>query len=68
MPGHCCVPKCTGKGGHRFPKEKQLRDCWIQAVKRGEPGWTPKPWTTVCREHFDTQDYQMETVEHSKNI
>lgn len=66
MPGHCCVPKCTGKGGHRFPKKKKLRDRWIQAVKRGEHGWTPKEWTTVCRCHFHEADYQEETIEFRK--
>ena len=63
MPGHCCVPQCLGKGGHRFPKCENKRRKWVQAVKRGEPNRKPQPWTTVCAAHFTAEDYLIETVE-----
>jgi hypothetical protein len=31
---YCCVPCCTGRGGHRFPSDKELRAKWSVAVRR----------------------------------
>ncbi|KAK3880942.1 hypothetical protein Pcinc_014592 [Petrolisthes cinctipes] len=59
----CCVPLCTNKGGHRFPKDSILRKKWIQAVKRGEHKWTPSSRSVVCTNHFDDSDYKTTTNE-----
>ncbi|KAK4320932.1 hypothetical protein Pmani_008248 [Petrolisthes manimaculis] len=63
MPTQCCVPLCTNKGGHRFPKDSILRKKWIQAVKRGEHKWKPSSRSVVCPNHFDASDYKTTTNE-----
>ncbi|KAK4317498.1 hypothetical protein Pmani_011421 [Petrolisthes manimaculis] len=63
MPTQCCVPLCTNKGGHRFPKDSILRKKWIQAVKRGEHKWKPSSRSVVCPNHFDDSDYKTTTNE-----
>ena len=63
MPTLCCVPNCSRRGGHQFPKEPNLRKLWIIAVRRGEPGWEPSVSTKVCAVHFSPEDYETHTVD-----
>ncbi|KAK6165462.1 hypothetical protein SNE40_022386 [Patella caerulea] len=51
----CCVPKCSNRGGHVFPKEANLRRKWIVAIRRIQ--WEPNKYSLVCSEHFTCNDY-----------
>lgn len=56
----CCVPGCSNRGGHRFPKDAYVRQQWIKAVRREEEGgikWKPSTSTVVCKKHFQSDDY-----------
>jgi len=62
MPQYCCVPLCTSnKGGHRFPRNSDLKSKWIVAIKRADERtkklWTPGALDVVCRDHFRPDDY-----------
>ncbi|KPJ07590.1 hypothetical protein RR48_11146 [Papilio machaon] len=60
----CSVPNCTndtkrttkrhGITFHMFPKEPSLRTKWLEAL--GKMDWEPKCRSTVCSEHFRTED------------
>jgi THAP domain len=55
---YCCVPCCTGRGGHRFPVDRELRAKWSVAVRRQALKVTTH--TVVCREHFRAEDYRVD--------
>ena len=57
----CCVPKCSNKGGHKFPNDVDLRKKWMIAIKRDQ--WTPTKHSLVCKSHFTVDDYLSHTVE-----
>ncbi|KAL0860929.1 hypothetical protein ABMA27_009461 [Loxostege sticticalis] len=65
MPG-CAVITCRArstclsktKGGvsfHRFPKDPNIREIWIDATGRGD--WIPTKTSTICSRHFTIHDY-----------
>ncbi|KAI8432217.1 hypothetical protein MSG28_004667 [Choristoneura fumiferana] len=41
---------------HRFPKEPDLRNKWIQNVNR--ESWTPSPYSRLCSLHFHKSCYR----------
>ena len=51
----CSVPKCSNRGGHRYPSDPELKKKWIIAIKRDK--WTPTNSSVVCKEHFRKEDY-----------
>ena len=58
----CCVPGCSNRGGHLFPKDEQLKKEWLNAIKRNSSEekhkeWTPNKSSVVCYEHFLESDY-----------
>ena len=55
---YCCVPKCLGRGGYHFPKNKLLRAKWIVAVRRQALSVTAS--TVVCRDHFKPDDFRQD--------
>jgi len=56
MPSICCVPQCENRGGgHKFPRDKALRNRWIIAIKRDK--WKPGKSHVVCYKHFSPSDY-----------
>ena len=66
----CCVPGCSRKGRHRFPKDILRRKTWVYAIKRGETkyeSWSPKTFSYICDNHFKTDDYHSLTYA-GKNI
>ena len=69
----CCVPLCSNRGGHSFPKDESRRNLWIKALKRssdssaGAKLWTPTPSSVVCKQHFVPDDYITETV-YGENV
>ncbi|XP_078493987.1 uncharacterized protein LOC108950672 [Ciona intestinalis] len=64
MPTNCCVPKCGSRiGGHTFPLNTELRNVWIQAIKRAakkatDTDWYPTENDVVCFHHFIKTDYK----------
>ncbi|XP_059166722.1 zinc finger protein 454-like [Physella acuta] len=66
MPGYCCVPKCGGKGGHLFPKNKELCSKWIAAIKKREKPyhgkWEPSKTSMVCKRHFKEEDFKSDVT------
>ena len=49
----CCVPFCKTMGGHKFPKDTQLKNAWIIAIKRQKSKtdktlWEPTKHSVVC--------------------
>jgi len=56
----CCVPECNGLGGHRFPRDKNLKKQWMIAIRRDK--WQPTATSLVCRRHFTDSDYRSETT------
>uniref|UniRef100_A0A8W8KAL4 THAP-type domain-containing protein n=1 Tax=Magallana gigas TaxID=29159 RepID=A0A8W8KAL4_MAGGI len=62
MPQYCCVPGCTGYGGHKFPHDKIYSKKWRIAIKRTDPKtkqlWKPGPNDVVCKAHFVSSDYK----------
>lgn len=57
----CSVPKCSGKGGHKFPSDAKFRKIWVNAIRRvedrGGRQWVPSETSVVCRSHFLESDY-----------
>ncbi|XP_049874047.1 THAP domain-containing protein 1-like [Pectinophora gossypiella] len=41
---------------HRFPKDPNLRNKWIQNMKRDN--WRPSPYSRLCSLHFDVSCYR----------
>ena len=68
MPKNCCVPHCTKKvyveegkkiSFHRFPKEKNLLDLWIRAIRRDIGSYFQiNKNTSVCSRHFKPEDFK----------
>ena len=51
----CCVPLCSQRGGHVFPKDPDQKRRWIQVIRRREGKdkrkvWQRRPSSVVCRE------------------
>ena len=68
----CCVPLCSVRGGHVFPKNVKLRNLWIKSIRRS-PGalkflWQPTEHSVVCDEHFVETDYIDVTARGKNNI
>ncbi|XP_026329014.1 THAP domain-containing protein 2-like [Hyposmocoma kahamanoa] len=42
---------------HRFPRDKERRRLWEQAVDRRD--WTSTASSTVCSEHFEARDFYL---------
>ncbi|XP_075980833.1 uncharacterized protein LOC142979651 isoform X2 [Anticarsia gemmatalis] len=57
MPSHCVVPFCNNRGGHRFPRDRILREKWLIAI--GRVNYTPSEHSIVCREHFKKENYRL---------
>ncbi|KAJ3634925.1 hypothetical protein MTP99_007866 [Tenebrio molitor] len=76
MPFRCCAPNCRGNypGGPKvslfnFPKDKDLKARWVQAIKRqGENGksFVPTASSKVCELHFHEQDILRFTTMHDE--
>ncbi|VDI44139.1 Hypothetical predicted protein [Mytilus galloprovincialis] len=59
---YCCVPGCSNRGGHLFPKDGELKKKWLNAIKRNSyeekhKEWTPSKSSVVCHDHFLQSDY-----------
>ncbi|XP_052213324.1 uncharacterized protein LOC127849625 [Dreissena polymorpha] len=64
----CCVPFCSRKGRHKFPKDKQRQAAWVQAIRRVKTKfeiWTPSEYSYVCENHFTEDDYH--TITYAGN-
>lgn len=59
---YCCVPGCSGYGGHKFPKADSLKLKWRVAIKRQDEKtkslWMPNENSVVCRLHFQDTNYK----------
>ena len=63
MPTECCVPGCTGRGGHLIPKNAILRKRWIVAIKRDVgKNFRITSNTVLCHQHFVSSDYNEKTT------
>ncbi|XP_033762333.1 uncharacterized protein LOC117343891 [Pecten maximus] len=62
MVKYCCVPECTGSGGHKFPRDSSLLRKWRVAIQRTDLRtkgiWSPSPEDVVCKAHFQQSDYK----------
>lgn len=63
----CCVPNCSNRGGHLFPKDEKLKKIWIRAIKRNMEDnkhqlWKPSKTSVVCKLHFIPSDYISQTT------
>jgi hypothetical protein len=55
MPGTCCVPGCTDRGGFPFPKDSERLKRWLINIARenvGKRQWIPTENHRVCHKHF----------------
>ncbi len=63
MPSTCSVPKCSQRGGFKFPDDKELNLAWRLAIKRVESNsrrlWTPNKHSRVCALHFKPEDFRV---------
>ncbi|CAB3245397.1 unnamed protein product [Arctia plantaginis] len=58
MPSTCVVPFCSERsGGHKFPRDKILREKWILAIRR--VNFQPSEYSKVCKKHFKKEDYRL---------
>lgn len=58
MPQCCVVPFCsTRSSGHCFPKDEQLRQKWIESIRRYK--FKPTKYSRICNKHFIRSDYEM---------
>ena len=59
---YCCVPGCSGFGGHKFPNSSERRMQWRVAIRRIDPRtkglWMPSDSAIVCHKHFKESDYK----------
>lgn len=53
--GFCCVHKCRGHGGFKFPADPIVRKKWLKAICREH--WTPSKWSYLCKKHFRPDDF-----------
>ena len=56
---YCCVPLFTNRGGHRFPKNPELKKQWLTTVRRNS--WKLTATSVVCKHHFKEEDYTQHT-------
>jgi hypothetical protein len=52
---------CAAKGGYQIPKATNLRDLWIEAIRRQErqrQNWKPTKDSRVCSDHFAPEDFR----------
>lgn len=64
MPRHCVAPGCKSNydstfeviSTFSFPKEKNLRQKWINAIHRAD--WQPTSYSSVCGKHFKEGDFE----------
>ncbi|XP_061187005.1 uncharacterized protein LOC133195157 [Saccostrea echinata] len=58
---YCIVPECKNKGDHILPSNKERRDAWIQAIRRGKTKYEkwepPSKYVYICKNHFKEDDY-----------
>ena len=52
-------PGETGIGFHQFPKDRLMRQKWIQALRRLH--YDPSSSAVICSEHFEKEDYRENT-------
>ncbi|KAH3772028.1 hypothetical protein DPMN_173359, partial [Dreissena polymorpha] len=67
----CCVPFCSRKCRHKFPKDKQRQAAWVQAIRRVKTKfeiWTPSEYSCVCENHFNEDDYHKISYAAAKSI
>ena len=61
-----CVAMCDtqsseGYSLHTFPQNRDLREKWIEAVKRQRKNWEgPSPSSLLCSKHFEPDCFVME--------
>ena len=52
MPPLCCVPLCSNRGGHKFPKDQKVKEEWIKVIRRAtaslESGHRGNIWWSVA--------------------
>ncbi|OWF45826.1 Neprilysin [Mizuhopecten yessoensis] len=63
----CCVPYCSERGGHVFPKDERKKLLWVSAIKRNSSEkqferWVPVKSSLVCSAHFTDADHKTETT------
>ena len=73
MPTWCAVPKCKTHGGFNLPKDKELRQKWLVAIKRkGKNGsvWEPPEGSDVriCHDHFKPSEMTKVTAPDGKRV
>ncbi|XP_045460587.1 THAP domain-containing protein 1-like isoform X2 [Harmonia axyridis] len=64
MPSSCAAYNCSvrskkgsGVKFHRFPKNEEIRQKWVTAMRRKD--FNPSPTTVICSNHFKTEDYYL---------
>ena len=66
MPRRCIAAGCNTKDSegyslHTFPRNKELRDKWIRAVKRQRSNWDgPSKYSLLCSKHFEPNCFKTE--------
>ena len=66
MPRRCIAAGCNTKDSegyslHAFPRDKELRDKWIRAVKRQRSNWDgPSKYSLLCSKHFEPNCFKTE--------
>ena len=66
MPRRCIAAGCNTKDSegyslHTFPRDKELRDKWIRAVKRQRSNWDgPSKYSLLCSKHFEPDCFKTE--------
>lgn len=62
------MPFCSERsGGHKFPRDKEIREKWIVAIRR--VNFQPSEYSKVCKKHFKKEDYRLpkeSTVKYRK--
>ena len=59
MPRRCVAAGCDTKNSegyslHTFPRDRDLREKWIRAVKRQRSNWDgPSKYSLLCSKHFE---------------
>ncbi|XP_018007123.1 uncharacterized protein LOC108664934 [Hyalella azteca] len=62
----CCVPGCCNRGTYPFPSDSELGKEWLAAIQR--VNWTPKETSSICKEHFTSDDFLEEDGEISEQL
>ena len=66
----CCVPFCSRKGRHMFPKDKQRRDSWVQAIRRVKSKfekWSPSKYSYVDLLGSTVNDFTILFIYYTNN-